>query len=363
MEIKNRILLCLHLPPPTHGASIVGEILVKNIKSSPFYESTIIKINTTYKLSGGRVIISVLRFVKLVLRTIVVLLRTRPELIYVTPSSKGIAFVKDYFYVRCIAFFYDGPILAHFHNKGVRENTGRFSRILYRHFFSRVTPILLSSRLLDDLSDYLTAEDIQICANGLGTPTDEIPTRKTYDFLFLSNLIEEKGIWTFLEACKMLRNSGCVFTAAVVGAEADVEIRVLKDFVVNEGLVDVVHILGPQYGADKRRVFEQSRTFVFPSYYHYECMPLAVLEAMSFGLAIVSTREGALEDLVENGINGLIVKRRNIEDLFEKLAFLLSNEKALLLMQESSRVKYSRDFTEQAFVNRMDHIFRAAIKS
>ena len=361
MEIKRRILFCLHLPPPTHGASIVGATLVESVRKISHYELKVIKINTTNTLKGGRALVGVFRFALLVARTILIVLRNRPHVIYVTPSSKGIAFVKDYLYVNVLSFFHKGPILAHFHNKGVRENDGRLFEKMYRHFFSMVTPILLSSRLRGDLSKYVTAENILICANGMGSEHPELLLdKKRYDFLFLSNLIEEKGVLIFLEACKRLNKADFSFTAAIVGAEADVETSTLENFLVENCLSDNVHILGPQYGADKQGVLEQSSILVFPSFYHYECMPLVVLEAMSFGLAVVSTREGALEDLVENGVNGLIVKRRNVEDLFEKLAYLLQNEARLLQMKEASLAKYRRDFTEQAFVDRMDLIFQAA---
>lgn len=47
---------------------------------------------------------------------------------------------------------------------------------------------------------------------------------------------------------------------------------------------------------------------MFPTYYHNECFPLVLLEAMQHGLPCISTNEGAISDIVDDGVTGYIVE-------------------------------------------------------
>ena len=64
-------------------------------------------------------------------------------------------------------------------------------------------------------------------------------------------------------------------------------------------LQEYVTYLGKKYGDYKYEIFQSSDIFVFPTFYHNECFPLVLLEAMMFGLPVISTSEGGIPDIVK----------------------------------------------------------------
>ncbi len=62
----------------------------------------------------------------------------------------------------------------------------------------------------------------------------------------------------------------------------------------------------------------------------YECFSMVILEAKKFNLAIISFDcNSGPRDLVKNNFNGFLIKNRNIDDLTDKLEFLISNPEKL----------------------------------
>ena len=108
--------------------------------------------------------------------------------------------------------------------------------------------------------------------------------------LFLSNLIESKGVYVLLDACKVLKERGLSFVCDFVGGETkEISAEVFREAVATRGLEDYVTYHGPQYGEDKHRFFMNADVFVFPTYYYNECFPLVLLEATQWRLPLVSS--------------------------------------------------------------------------
>jgi glycosyltransferase involved in cell wall biosynthesis len=72
---------------------------------------------------------------------------------------------------------------------------------------------------------------------------------------------------------------------------------------------------------DVQRLLPQADVFLFTS--DYEGFPNAVQEALASGLPVVSTRIGAVPDIVENGSTGLLCEREDVDGLAEGVSGLL----------------------------------------
>src|SRR5204862_6061777 len=70
-----------------------------------------------------------------------------------------------------------------------------------------------------------------------------------------------------------------------------------------------VHLVGPLRGADKMSALERADVFVLPSY--AEGLPYALLESMAAGVPVIATGVGAIPELVEDGINRVLVEPRS----------------------------------------------------
>ena len=351
---KKKIIFLLHLPPPHHGASAVGMQLKNSQLIKRKFNVTFYNISTSKSLNFS-LLKSLLLFIKKTISIFRLLNKNQPDLIYYTMTSKGIAFIKDFFIVFLLTRKYK-KIVLHFHNKGVKNNNNFYFRPLYKYIFRKCHVILLSEKLSYDVEDYDLYKSLNFCPNGISFPKSvnkELNSQhKKYDFLFLSNLIIEKGVVDFIKACEKLKEL-CKegFRAAIVGKPADISIDELKAMVQEHNLLNYIDVLGPLYNDEKVNIFKNSKVFVFPTYYHYECFPLVIIEAMSFKLPIISTNEGAIEDLIINGFNGLIARKKDFTNLCSKMHLLLMDSNKIEIMGKNSYKHYNNNFTEGHFYN------------
>ena len=113
------------------------------------------------------------------------------------------------------------------------------------------------------------------------------------------------------------------------------------------------YFYGRKYGADKEAFFRTADIFVFPTYYHNECFPLVLLEAMQHGVPCISTCEGGVPDIIEDGKTGYIVERRRPEQLVAKMERILNDRVLRESMGRAGRCKFEQEFTLRTFEERI----------
>lgn len=176
------------------------------------------------------------------------------------------------------------------------------------------------------------------------------------NILFLSNMMEEKGVWTLLDACRIIKSKGYRFRCRFVGKWSDISENAFQQRVCEAGLSEDVTAYGAKYGEEKQAFWKQADVFVFPTYYHNECFPLVLLEAMEQGVACISTREGGIPDIIEEGRTGYLIERQHVDRLAEKLIYLMEHPEKIREMGEAGREKFRREFTLATFESRMKEI-------
>jgi glycosyltransferase involved in cell wall biosynthesis len=101
---------------------------------------------------------------------------------------------------------------------------------------------------------------------------------------------------------------------------------------------------------------EEANVFVLPTFYHYECLPFVLLEAMEFGLPVISTPEGAIRDIIEDSVTGYIIPQRNTAVLAEKMERLILQPNLRSIMGRAGRERYEHMFTLETFEHRISDI-------
>lgn len=358
-----KILFILHFPPPIHGSSMVGKYIKESNLINSTFNCKYINLSTSISVDeiGKKPILKVIRYIIILIKIALELIRFKPELCYITITAKGGAFYKDSFAVFLIKLF-GVKIVYHMHNKGVSVNQNKaLDNFLYKRVFNNSKIILLSKYLYNDIEKYVNIKDVFFCPNGIPEINCQLEnnienTESKVRILFLSNLIESKGVYILLEACKLLDDRRLNFYCDFVGGEADINKTIFEKRVKELNLDNKVKYLGKQYGNDKINTFNNSNIFAFPTYYEYECFPLVLLEAMQFSLPIISTFEGGILEIVEDGINGFLVKQRDSIALADKLEILINNPELRKNMGKLGRKKYEREFTLDIFEEKMKDI-------
>lgn len=359
--MKKNILFILHIPPPVNGAAMVGKYITESDKINKIFEANFVNLSTSFSLQeiGKGGFGKVLSIVKVLYNVWKALRKKDYDLCYMTLTAKGAGFYKDFLIVLLLKL-YQKKIIYHFHNKGVQQSSlNWFNDKLYRFVFKNTNSIVLAPSLYKDLQKYVNEQDVYICPNG-------IPDLKTSDlrpgkikqddicrFLFLSNMMQEKGVVDLLEACSLLQQRKVMFECHFIGAWSDITADFFNSKLLELHLKDSVFPHGKKYGDDKLKYFKNSDVFVFPTYYHNECFPLVLLEAMQQSLPIISTPEGGITDLVAQGTTGFLVPQKNVKELAEHLQLLVENRSLREQLGKAGRERFEELYTLSTFENRL----------
>ena len=362
-----------------------------------------------------------LRFMGAYLKTLWLLLTHRYDLCYLAITCHGIGFLKDAPFVWLCKMF-GCKVLIHQHNKGMSNCIDRWPyRWLIPYIYKRARVMLLSWHLYPDIAKVVKREQVVICANGIAAEQqvncdgslvnvasprlnaaeqrliatgslvnvaeqrlkdtqsqgDDSPAtalRLTsssaainrseaaslpVNLLFLSNLIPSKGVYVLLDACRILKDKGLDFQCNFVGGETkEIDRARFEAEVQRRGLEGMVRYEGPKYGEEKEEYWRSSDVFVFPTYYFNECFPLVILEAMQHGLPVVSTTEGAVPDMVADGVNGFVCERKDVSGLAGALERLITDAALRMRMGEVGRKRYEEEFTLERFEERFAECLR-----
>ena len=364
-----KVLFIMHMPPPVHGAAMVGKYIHDSHLINSQFECRYINLTTASSLEdiGKMGLSKVFAYCKLLIYIWREVRKFAPNLVYVTPNAKGGAFYKDFIVVQMLKVL-GCKIVVHYHNKGVSSRQSKwFDNFLYKKFYKNIKVILLGEPLYKDVEKYVKWDDVYICPNGIPISDDETKCQELVvndvpRLLFLSNLIENKGVIVLLEALKILKENSSSFVCDFVGGEtAEIDAQRFEEEVAKRGLKGVVIYKGKKYGVDKLKEYQQTDIFVFPTYYDNECFPLVLLEAMEQGLPCVSTAEGAISAIIDDNVNGLIAERRNPQALAEKINLLLKDKEMRHKMGNAGRQKFQSEFTLERFEKRICFILNQVI--
>ena len=359
--MKKKVLLILHLPQPIHGASIIG----KSIKESAFINNTIeadfINLSTSESIKniGSINFYKIIHILKLQAQVLSHLLRKKYNLCYMTLTSSGKGFYKDVFIVFILKLLRK-KIVYHFHNKGIANSQKYFiNHLLYKFTFNNSSLILLSPFLFDDVKRYFKIENVLFCPNGIENNSNYkflYKNSSPLKVLFFSNMLVSKGALILLKACKIIKNENINFECHFVGEWADISADNFNKQVDELELNNVVFSHGRKNGLEKNTYFENANIFVLPTL--QDCFPLVLLEAMSFGLPLISTSEGAIPEILENNINGFIVPKNDSVILADKIKILLLDDLLRKKMSDANVEKFKSKYTLEKFEENFSNILK-----
>lgn len=116
---------------------------------------------------------------------------------------------------------------------------------------------------------------------------------------------------------------------------------------------------GKKYNEDKKVFFENADIFIFPTL--NEAFGLVLLEAMQHHLPCVSTTEGGIPGIIDEGKTGFLVPKHDAETLANKIEFLLTDSALRKRMGEAGREKFEKEFTLEVFEKRMAEILKTCV--
>lgn len=342
----------MHMPPPVHGAAMVGKYIHDSKLVNDSFDCHYINLTTAANISdiGKWRIGKVWDIFRLLIDIIRLVYSIKPDLVYVTPNATGIAFLKDFITVQLLKKL-KCRVVIHYHNKGVAKKQERtLSDFLYRRFFKKLKVILLANSLYSDIKKYVDRKNIYICPNGIPEKKLLAETKHAeFNILFLSNMMKEKGVFTLLDACKILKDRDVDFHCHFVGKSSDITEADFNRYVYEQQLADKATAYGAKYGDEKNEFLALADLFVFPTYYHNECFPLVLLEVMQQKITCIASDEGGISDVIDDGKTGYIVPKKDAKVIADKIEYLYNHPGVNEQMGNNGYNKYKERFTLSVF--------------
>lgn len=173
-----------------------------------------------------------------------------------------------------------------------------------------------------------------------------LENKKVLHALWLSNLIRSKGYPFVLEMAKTEKER------VDAGGEKrfhfdfagkffeDSEKEYFDSYVKENKLEGYITYHGIVGGESKRNLLKECYIFVLPTRYPNEGQPISILEAMGNGMFIITTDHAGIPDIVEDEVNGIVIKKKeNLDDVYSKMQTLSEIELKEVLNNNIKKVK------------------------
>jgi glycosyltransferase involved in cell wall biosynthesis len=377
---KNRLLIIGSFPPPYHGSAIyldkLRKKLIKGKDLDVFVVDTSDKRDDLTNL-GRFDFANVYAGLRSLFKLIYYLIFVRPDVVYISISQNYWAYFRDGLFIL-ISSVFKAKILIHLHGSYFLKFYGK-SSWLYQKFIDLTMKrvdgaIVLGEKLKYIFEKWLSTDKIFVLPNFIEWKFNEDKNYSTKNdasvvmITYLGNLLESKGIFDLLEAIKIVkenaRNKFIVNIAGKFSKDSSTGLS-LREHEIRFGnylkeLNDVVNYIGEiREEKDKFELLKNTDIFVFPSWYPVEGQPLVILEAMSCGCPVISTKDvGVIDETVIDGINGLLVEKRNIRQLADAILKLIQDRGLRMKMGEESKKRFCELYTLEKHIKKFKEILK-----
>lgn len=252
------------------------------------------------------------------------------------------------------------PVLLHLHGSELKvfyDGLPNWGRKVFGKQLERAAVVLVLSESWRQFVQHVAPNaKIEVLPNYVLLPTLD-PKRSSVQhdpvrILFLGRIGQRKGVYDLLHAVRGINVRGIRIHLTIGGdGEIDTARRVADEL----GLHALIDFPGWISGERKHEYFMQTDLYVLPS--HNEGLPLSVLEAMSYGLPVVTTNVGGVPELVRDGEDGFLITPGDIEALENAICRMVLNPDLRKSMGASARTRVEEKYSRERVLPQLDELY------
>jgi glycosyltransferase involved in cell wall biosynthesis len=283
----------------------------------------------------------------------------RPDIVHIHFAS-GASFYRKSFFV-IFARVFQKKIVLHCHAPDFHvfyKDRGRLGQEFIRFILSSADVMLVVSEQWRRYFAGLSLNvPIRVLYNPVVCPVEVHHANNANPVvLFLGRLGKRKGTYDILRAIPYILET-CPKAEFWFGGDGDVE--QVSTILSKEPWGKHVRLLGWVRGKKKEETLLQASMLLLPSY--HEGMPIAILEAMAYGLPIVSTPVGGISEAVVDGQVGFLVQPGDVEAIAQKTILLLKSFELRHNMGAKAREHAIKKFEISSVVEQLFAIYGSLI--
>lgn len=287
-----------------------------------------------------------------------------PELVHIH-ASFGPSFYREIPFIRW-AVRRGIPVVNHIHGSAFDEfyenaSPGKKKRV--RKYYGECSRlIVLSGHWKEVLSQVVPEENIAVIPNySVLHPEVMTPDMKKERFaaqqiLYLGVLTEGKGM---KEMPAVIRKVAETVPSArfILGGDGDAAL--VTSGLTPDLLARNVRMPGWVRGEEKEKLLRKSMIFFLPS--HMEAMPMSILEAMGYGLPVVSTSTGGIPNLVEDPGTGVLCGVGDTDAMAEAIIRYLTDYSSWEKASEETMKRADSVFGFERHLDRLEEVYREVL--
>lgn len=196
-------------------------------------------------------------------------------------------------------------------------------------------------------------EKILVVHNGINTDISCTSVVRNSEIIIgtVCRLSPQKNLKLFLDMAKLLSD-----------LKSDLKFMIVGDGLLRDDLEKYSEFLGVRHKiifmGEQHNVFDLlQKISIFVNTSSYEGLSNAIMEAMLTGLPVVATDVGGNSELITNGETGFLCKPDNLEEIVEKVMYLINNKEVAEKMGEKGREKIIYEFDSNKMIRKIEDIY------
>lgn len=278
-------------------------------------------------LEDGSAAKKLIVFAKAVLVMIVQLMVNKIGLVHIHVSTGGSVYRKTIVAIMSLAF--RRPIIMHAHSGKFPTffaSQPKLAQALIAWAFRRCRRIVAVSHHWQTFyADTLGIDPARIIVlpNPVAMPAS-LPTRQavpSIKLVFFGQIVKAKGVFDLLQATALVagKTDNC-FHVTIAGHGNVEDAKAMVDSLDIRKVSTILSWVGPK---ERDALMAGADVFLLPSY--FEGLPMALLEAMSWGLPSITTPVGGIPDIIKHEVNGLFVPPGDVVALAETMQRMIAD--------------------------------------
>jgi glycosyltransferase involved in cell wall biosynthesis len=283
------------------------------------------------------------------------------RIIHIHGASYG-SFVRKFICFLIAKYLFKKKIIYHIHGAEFHLFYSRSNVIIKKAISAFINKsdciICLSSSWMTFFKTNFNPRKIEIVPNIIDFPSFSTIKKKdsVITFLFLGLIGNRKGIFDLIQ---VISQNKCQYEnkiKLIIGGNGEVE--KLKDLIEELQLKGIVEFVGWITKEEKNNWLRKSDVYILPSY--NEGLPISILEAMSYGQAIISTNVGGIPEVVLPNENGIIIEAGNLNEIENAINFFIHNPGKVDPYGRASR-KISEKYQPDFVINKLTAIYQSIL--
>ena len=357
MNENKKINILMIAPDPNRTLGGMSTV-IKNYENAGLSDKVNYKFIPSTKDGGA--IGKILLFAIAIIRVIYSFMFTEVDIVHIHSASRG-SFKRKSLLVNISKIFGKKVILhlhgAEFNDFYENECSPKQKINVKKTFYKCDTVIVLGQEWKSKISKYCDAH-IEVLNNAIEVPKENLYSTNSNKITVLGRLGHRKGTFDIIKVAKELSKQ-YPKTKIILAGDGDIEL--VKSKIIEENLSENIDVLGWVNEEKRCSILKDTKIYILPSY--NEGMPMSILEAISYGIPVISTNVGSIPTVIENSVNGYIIEAGDTDSLFTKIKELIDNDKKRSTMSNNNYKKAKERFSIESNIDALMKIYRKLIIS